>query len=188
MQPLKAYFGRHRFQRYFAKASILTGGLYFFNKDNQYGADFRGISRGLTNTLIAGPIVASCVQDYLTSLKGLEYPTDEYFAVRKECHQRSADKILYLALNCGGIYFKASQYMGTLENIVPKPYCTTLRVLQDKAPYISFEEIKITYEKDHNCKLEDVFDDFDPVPIGAASLAQVHKAKLKTGEKVAIKL
>jgi ubiquinone biosynthesis protein len=33
-----------------------------------------------------------------------------------------------------------------------------------------------------------VFDDFDPVPIGAASLAQVHKAKLKTGEKVAIKL
>jgi aarF domain-containing kinase len=51
------------------------------------------------------------------------------------------------------------------------------------------DEIKVTYESDHGVKIEDVFYDFEPVPIGNASLAQVHRAKLKsTGETVAVKL
>jgi predicted unusual protein kinase regulating ubiquinone biosynthesis (AarF/ABC1/UbiB family) len=45
------------------------------------------------------------------------------------------------------------------------------------------------YEDDFKCKIEDVFSEFDKKAIAAASLAQVHKAKLKaTGEEVAVKL
>ena len=52
-----------------------------------------------------------------------------------------------------------------------------------------FEQIKITYEHDHNCKIEDKFEWVEKEAIGAASLAQVHKAKLKeTGEIVVIKI
>ena len=54
---------------------------------------------------------------------------------------------------------------------------------------MSLDEIKITYESDHGLKIKDVFSEFDPNPIGNASLAQVHKAKLKSnGETVAVKL
>ena len=51
--------------------------------------------------------MASCIYDYITTLKPLEYPTKEYLEARKGCHERSAEKLLYLATNCGGIYFKA---------------------------------------------------------------------------------
>jgi predicted unusual protein kinase regulating ubiquinone biosynthesis (AarF/ABC1/UbiB family) len=54
---------------------------------------------------------------------------------------------------------------------------------------LPFEKIKIVYEDDFKCKIEDVFSEFDEKAIAAASLAQVHKAKLKsTGEVVAVKL
>lgn len=56
---------------------------------------------------MAFPLVGSCVYDYITTLKDLEYPTEAYLKARKGCHERSSEKILYLATNCGGIYFKA---------------------------------------------------------------------------------
>ena len=48
--------------------------------------------------------------------------------------------------------------------------------------------MKVSYEKDQGIKIEDKFEWVEPVALGAASLAQVHKAKLKTGEIVALKL
>jgi predicted unusual protein kinase regulating ubiquinone biosynthesis (AarF/ABC1/UbiB family) len=54
---------------------------------------------------------------------------------------------------------------------------------------LPYEVIKIVYENDFKCKIEDVFSDFDKHAIAAASLAQVHRARLKkTGEVVAVKL
>ena len=51
------------------------------------------------------------------------------------------------------------------------------------------ERIKVTYESDQKCKIEDDFEWFDEKAIGAASLAQVHKAKCKkTGEIMAVKI
>ena len=91
----------------------------------------RAVYRGSTNAAIAFPTVASCVYDYIRTLRPLEYPTKEYLEARKGCHERSAQKVLYLATNCGGIYFKAGQYLGTLEKIVPKEYTQVLRQLQD---------------------------------------------------------
>ena len=64
-----------------------------------------------------------------------------------------------------------------------------LKVLQDQGPALPFEQIKIVYEDDFKCKLKDVFSEFDEKAIAAASLAQVHRARLKgTGEEVAVKL
>ena len=86
---------------------------------------------GTTNAAIAFPLVGSCVYDYITTLRPLTYPEKEYLEARKGCHERSAEKVLYLATKCGGIYFKAGQYLGTLERIVPKEYTSRLRQLQD---------------------------------------------------------
>jgi predicted unusual protein kinase regulating ubiquinone biosynthesis (AarF/ABC1/UbiB family) len=76
-----------------------------------------------------------------------------------------------------------------LERIAPKEYVEVLKVLQDQGPQLPFEQIKIVYEDDFKCKLEDVFSEFDEKAIAAASLAQVHRARLRsTGEEVAVKL
>jgi predicted unusual protein kinase regulating ubiquinone biosynthesis (AarF/ABC1/UbiB family) len=82
-----------------------------------------------------------------------------------------AARLLYLSQSSGGIYFKAGQYIGTLERIAPKEYVEVLKVLQDQGPQIPFEQIKIVYENDFKCKLEDVFSEFDTKAIAAASLA-----------------
>ena len=46
-----------------------------------------------------------------------------------------------------------------------------LKVLQDKAPSLPYDTIKIVFENDFGCKLEDIFEDFDREAIAAASLA-----------------
>jgi predicted unusual protein kinase regulating ubiquinone biosynthesis (AarF/ABC1/UbiB family) len=72
---------------------------------------------------------------------------------------------------------------------MPKEFTNELKVLQDSATQLPFEDIKVTYESDHNCQLEDVFSEFSEKAIGAASLAQVHRATLKsTGQKVVVKI
>jgi predicted unusual protein kinase regulating ubiquinone biosynthesis (AarF/ABC1/UbiB family) len=46
-----------------------------------------------------------------------------------QINKRVAQRILYLSKTCGGIYFKAGQYIGTLERIAPKEYVEVLKVL-----------------------------------------------------------
>ena len=55
--------------------------------------------------------------------------------------------------------------------------------LQDKCPQSSLEEIEKLFENDLGKKMSDLFIEFDPNPVGVASLAQVHIATLKNGEK-----
>lgn len=89
----------------------------------------RGIYKGLTNAFIAFPLVGLCVYDYQTGLKGLEYNSDEYIAKRSEIHVKVAQRLKYMSTNCGGIYFKAGQYIGTLERMMPQEYIDALRGL-----------------------------------------------------------
>ena len=57
-----------------------------------------------------------------------------------------------------------------------------------KAKESSFEDVKLQLEEASGQKLEDLFLEFDPVPVSAASIAQVHIARLKNGQKVAVKV
>ena len=87
--------------------------------------------KGTTNSLIAFPYAGLCVYDYISTLRPLTYQTDEYTNARSKCHERTAERILYLSATCGGIYFKAGQYIGTLERVFPKEYTDRLKKLQD---------------------------------------------------------
>jgi predicted unusual protein kinase regulating ubiquinone biosynthesis (AarF/ABC1/UbiB family) len=63
-----------------------------------------------------------------------------------------------------------------------------LCVLQDSAPSLPIDEIRIVLDEDMGRPIEEIFTEFDDKAIAAASLAQVHRARLLTGEEVAVKI
>jgi ubiquinone biosynthesis protein len=71
---------------------------------------------------------------------------------------------------------------------MPEAYVRELEPLCMECPVSDFESIKKTLIREYGRPLEEIFSEIDPVPIGSASLAQVHKAKLLDGTKVAIKV
>ncbi len=88
----------------------------------------------------------------------------------------------------GPTFVKFGQLLSTQEAVLPSSFITELKKLQDQVEPFGFEEVKKQIEKSFGRKLEDIFDDFEPLPEASASLGQVHKAKLKSGEFVAVKV
>jgi len=96
-------------------------------------------------------------------------------------------------LEMKGFYIKSGQMAAAnIGNAFPKIWQDTMSVLQDECPSKSFSEVKDIVDNDYaelGLNLDDVFEYFDPIPIGAASIGQVHRAKLKkTGEEVVVKI
>lgn len=76
-----------------------------------------------------------------------------------------------------------------MDSLVPDPYIEVFEPMCQNAPTSSFEDVKRTFEADTGLKLEETFSDFSEKPMASASIAQVHKATLKTtGEVVAVKV
>jgi len=103
-------------------------------------------------------------------------------------HLRSAKKLLGLARDYGGIYNKAAQFAASLRGPIPKEYTDTLAEATDKAPFKPFAEIDQRFHAEFQGSAKDLFAEFADEPIAAASLAQVHRAKLKDGRTVAVKV
>lgn len=75
-----------------------------------------------------------------------------------------------------------------MNYLLPNEWCDTFIPLQDKCPISSLESIQDMVLKDTGRPLSDYFSEFEERPIGAASLAQVHRATTVDGQKVAVKV
>ncbi|KAL7675324.1 hypothetical protein ACOME3_001587 [Neoechinorhynchus agilis] len=131
------------------------------------------------------------VIDYKIAYKfTLDAQLDEEVYKQKlsELHQRGADRILNLCLRNRGLFIKFGQVLSSLYHLVPPEYIQTLRVMQDSAPKSSLKELLSVLEEDLGHKADDIFEWFDKEPIAAASLAQVHRARLHDGTSVAVKI
>ena len=88
----------------------------------------------------------------------------------------------------GPIYIKFGQTLSTRPDMIGIEVADNLKYLQDKLPPFSSKIVKARIEERFGQKLFDLFDSFEDTPVAAASIAQVHKAKLKSGEIVAVKI
>jgi ubiquinone biosynthesis protein len=88
----------------------------------------------------------------------------------------------------GPTYMKLGQILSLREDILPKEITSELSQLLERSPAISFERFRELLETDLPRPLGEVFRWIDPIPLGSASLAQTHRARLITHEKVVIKM
>ncbi|MBS3100738.1 AarF/ABC1/UbiB kinase family protein [Candidatus Woesearchaeota archaeon] len=88
----------------------------------------------------------------------------------------------------GPTFIKFGQLLSVRPDLVPKEYCKELENLQDKVPEFPFSEVKSIIEKEFGKSMEHLFLHFEKKPIASASISQVHRAILKNGEKVAVKV
>ncbi|KDQ21746.1 hypothetical protein BOTBODRAFT_26173 [Botryobasidium botryosum FD-172 SS1] len=105
-----------------------------------------------------------------------------------KCHRRTAERILDVLQTNGGIYIKLGQHTSSIQ-LLPIEWTSTLRPLQDQCIPTPYSEIEAMFVADTGRSLEELFSEFDPEPIGVASLAQVHLARDRESDRrVAVKI
>jgi ubiquinone biosynthesis protein len=102
--------------------------------------------------------------------------------------QRRAVRLREIFEDTGASFAKLGQQLSLRADLLPYAYCAELSKMLDREPAFPSEQAIKIVERSLGRRLDEVFESFDPEPIGSASLACVYQAQLKTGERVAVKV
>nr|XP_043629091.1 uncharacterized protein LOC122600445 [Erigeron canadensis] len=106
----------------------------------------------------------------------------------EKAHERNAKRVLKCIVELEGLWVKLGQYLSTRADVLPDAYIRLLKQLQDSLPPRRLEEVRQTIEKQMGQSMDDLFINFAAVPLATASIAQVHRATLRDGQEVVVKV
>src|SRR3989449_3992512 len=103
-------------------------------------------------------------------------------------HRRSAEGAYRLATRLEGLPIKVCQFLGSRADILPAEYVELLSQLQDRVPPRRLATFLPLLRRELGRPVEAAFAELDPAPLASASLAQVHRGRLRDGREVAVKM
>ena len=100
----------------------------------------------------------------------------------------SPEKLRVILEDLGPTYIKLGQIMSLHSDILPKAYCDELLKLNSDVTPMPFEDVEDVINQSYGQNWKELFQSIEETPLGSASIAQVHRARLKNGEEVIIKV
>ena len=105
-----------------------------------------------------------------------------------EEYDQSPEELVEDLKKMGPTYIKLGQLLSTRPDLLPDAYLKALATLQDDVPPITYEEVHKIVEEEIGTRISKAFSFFDEEPLASASIGQVHKANLRSGKPVAVKI
>jgi len=107
---------------------------------------------------------------------------------QSELRRREGALLREKLIALGPTFIKTGQSLATRADVLPVEYIQELARLQDEVPPFPTAQARVIIERELHAKIEDIFDNFEDTPVAAASLGQVYRARLRTGQLVALKV
>ncbi|MCU1847054.1 AarF/UbiB family protein [Enterococcus faecium] len=111
-----------------------------------------------------------------------------YNVVPNFVQQKNPEQVKKAFEELGPTFIKIGQMLSVREDLLSSAFTQTFRTLQDSVPSDTFSTVKKTIETELSLSLSDIFDDFSKSPFASASMGQAHRAKLKNGDAVVVKI
>ncbi|MBG8252463.1 AarF/ABC1/UbiB kinase family protein [Enterococcus faecium] len=111
-----------------------------------------------------------------------------YNVVPNFVQQNNPEQVKKAFEELGPTFIKIGQMLSVREDLLSSAFTQTFKTLQDSVPSDTFSTVKKTIETELSLSLSDIFDDFSKSPFASASMGQAHRAKLKNGDAVVVKI